>query len=502
MREAVSAEGANQQPVAVVYGRGKLLSISEDDGVIWETDVLDCIQSVSCTAVEPPDLVSSTNAIVDVCALIPGLNYVVTAGFSYTMCVWDVSSGSLVTSIESTQPSFTALEAYKVTDTDTGGYGRTRYRILSGHRSGHALFYDLKICDDVRVAVKGEKTGRSVTAVGDGPQERVTVPADHLSGSAYSEQAVETPSSDDVSAGPVRGAPDSRGSSHVVVTDCHLYRPAPLVDIFISKRGHCIALCHSRLLITVHDVRLCKASLQLQLADDVVDVSAVSHAISRDDDDELQLAIQSAQGAVKVLDCLTGSTLWSVTPPVDAPLSSAFPSQTNSKIIFTLTYHYGYRTSSRKVTSRKGHVSSKSDGSGQYFVLSVTADGEVLCSADSGSGGRGSLTSLCHVGNHPHLDPRHFSALDKLVYGAKLFGSGGAFIAAIWCCRLLTVMLFQGKARTEGKDQEDASTEALVIRDSPSAQNTPKRANKLLGDRAARIASPSPPPSIVPLQEA
>ena len=412
---------------------GRLRSVSADDGVLWESNVLEVVSAIIQVCPDLP-VDEGHRSLVEVATFLVETNLLVTAGFGNSLFVWDVVSGRLVSSVESAHHSYTALGSHG----DSSSKGTRPQIIASGHRSGVTVLYELVPTVGNGVSYSGEgigSEGGTLEARGDpiassldyieSPPELLSVIASNSRSTSTDEEAPQT----------------TRWTLKLLGTTSYFH--LAVMDIFFSSLGTYVAFCYGRYSINVHSIKASRAVMYLQLDKDVIDVHAVQSVAEDYTTDRLHVAVHGGS-CIRVLDAVAGTPLrtislsavasvcasrkWTPSSPQMDPSEGACHS-----IACSAVWSVPFPVSTPSATTRLKTC---------FITMCVTTYGDIHLVNEFGESTLlGSIGSV-HAASVLVSNEMQSACLDNLVCGVKLFGLGCPCIAAVWSMRKVVLMRF------------------------------------------------------------
>ena len=418
--------------------RGRLRTLSAA-GTAVECRFHDSLSVVISTPPEPCYLKGHASAV-EVCALLPELELVITAGCGDKAWVWDLSTCRLLTTITSKDRFCTAICTF-----DSGFVPGGHARILTGHSNGHTHEYVL-IYDESNKRVRGEKRGegregsvgtfseRSLLSVSAPPVRSRSAVSDSLDLIAAVSDSLDLDQDDplpptapnfastakeakDAGTG-VEGKSSLQMAGPICKVDFHsssAYLPLPVTQIVTSALGFHHVFCYAQSIIVIHSWEDGRALAQIQFDELLVEISCLSSAEDEDlEDDSFTLVLQG-QHNVKLLDAIRGKMLTAF--DVGAPDASIITSA-----MWDLPVPASELAGSRRII---GFAATSGPGAFVFGDMSGCIP-VPLQPAPSATAAAASTAS-------PPSSPS--DSVGRLVLGCRSFGLGCSPYASIWSLR-------------------------------------------------------------------
>lgn len=383
--------------------RGRLRALSTDTGVAVECFLHDSVMTLLSVPVEPA-FEPCHRSIVEVCAVLPEFELVVTAGSGDKATIWDLKTHRVVGTIFCDDRFFTSICAF-----DSGFVPGGAARILTGHANGHTHDYVLSFHNPVpeQAATPNNDDDDATGAVIDAATGAVP----DLKGGAESSTAALPPKTPaDLAIFPKDEPAENTGhgiqwSDSMVVKVEHEslteYLPLPVTQIVMSTLGLFYAFCYAQTYIVVHNWEEKRALAQIQFDQMLVEISCLSSTV---DDEELEadtfIIVLQGQHNVKLFDALRGQILTSF----DAAAGDQSP-HVSSSALWDLPLH---------------------DGEGGRRILGVCASNGPTAFTF------GDLTGFTPLNLFSQTSP---DTVDGLVLGCRTFQPGHSPFASIWSMR-------------------------------------------------------------------
>ncbi len=293
------ATGIQWKLDSTLGGDGRLRTIF-DCGIAYEHVLPDSVATVLNAWPEPPHP-SGHRSQVEVCTIINELSFIVVAGTSNCVFIWDLLSCHLVASIPCPDRLLTSLATFNDNALETT-------KLISGHDNGKTHEFLIKIPSSCRRDEQPAPNLRSDSV--DSWSKSLVTSIDILD---VVETAVDVSLSDDrvIEGESVSEANKHTDYSHDFINVKHdlqgstEYCPLPVSDLHISTKGMYYSICYIRKLVVIHSCNDNKAMHQLEFDTPVKDITAIVNRDQGDARDTLVLAIQGTTH-IKVYDAIEG----------------------------------------------------------------------------------------------------------------------------------------------------------------------------------------------------
>ena len=323
--------------------KGRLRVLCAPVGVMVECYLHDSISTILSASIEPA-YGPGHRSIVEVCAIMPEFDLVVTAGCGDKAWVWNLNSCQLVATLVSKDRFFTSICCF-----DSGFVRNGNARIVTGHANGHTHDYILRFLSNGASTIDGMsviESSQTLSLVSgevksmslrqplqqsalDSLDSPHSARSESIEASAKlrgisvtlaeAERALSLASGGDGDGG--GGGSDKNKASDDVVPKKVIkiehqatteYIPLPVTSILCSVLGLYYVFCYSQTFIVVHSWEDCRALAQVQFDDMLVEISCLSTAPEAESDDlqndYLTLVLQGRRN-VKIFDALSGQVL-------------------------------------------------------------------------------------------------------------------------------------------------------------------------------------------------
>ena len=286
--------------------------------------------SVIVSTPAEPTYEKGHSSAVEVCAVFPALDLVITAGCGDKAWVWDIQSCQLLTTITSKDRFFTSICTY-----DSGFVPGGTARILTGHGNGHTHEYvliyeknEVTALKDVDGQVTLERSfSLSVPSLQKSISKRgLSIKSDSLD--LIDAISDHKPDEEDVliqNAASLRphdqDAAESEadrlpgiGALFTCKADFHSsseYLPFPVTQILTSALGFYHVFCYAQSCIVIHSWEDQRALAQIQFDETLVEISCLSTTEDEDLDEDSFTVVLQGRHNVKLLDAIRGKMLTS-----------------------------------------------------------------------------------------------------------------------------------------------------------------------------------------------
>ena len=423
--------------------RGRLRLLCADTGIAVEVFLHDSISTIISVPAEPA-FEPGHRSIVEVCAILPKLELVVTAGCGDKAYIWDLRSLKVVATIVAKDRFFTSICGF-----DSGYVAEGDARILTGHANGHT--HDYVLCSN---------SNNSSSTQSNSQTNPIVVKNDHLleepvgfiGGKEAIHRAIEetlrhhaTPigpggTFDDLKqaveaeetgegGGDAEQDTDAKGKSgggnlvKIIYESGTQYIPLPVTKIIMSTLGLYHVFCYAQSCIVVHNWEEKRAIAQIQFDQLLMEISCLSS--TEEDEEELvadsMILVLQGQQNVKLFDALRGQILTSFDAGGVAPCE---------KIATSALWDLPMRGDADAEESRRILGVCASNGPTAFVFGDLTGFRQLNLSASSGA-----TTSFNP--SHPEEENAKSSvdSVDGLVLGSCAFGLGCSPFASIWTMR-------------------------------------------------------------------
>lgn len=302
--------------------RGRLRVLCGFAGVAVECFLHDSAAVIFSAAVEPAHI-PGHRSVVEVCAVMPELDLVITAGCRDKAYVWDLTAGQLLATIPSRDMFFTSIATF-----DSGFVADGDARILTGHSNGHTHDYVL-CCNRSQQAGENKTHSRSILTSNDGnsgkskvsvskPQaldqgsSSILISQEEYGAQEFAQTALNMLSVSQEGSDLIVDQGAARVSESIVKVTYQWstdYTPLPVTQILTSALGLYYAFCYAQSCIVIHSWEDRRALTQVQFDNTLVEISCLSSAEYEDLEADSFIIVLQGQNNVKVWEALSGQIL-------------------------------------------------------------------------------------------------------------------------------------------------------------------------------------------------